>query len=478
MIPVRRLGPLLLVLCAAPAWAGPEVEATGYLAGRFTFTRSRTWGLLPTDDQPQAQGLLEFNTQVKVSPRPRSFGFSDVSLVANRSGAYHGWRDGRDVALEDRPTAAALPVVSLNELYWSHEFAPALHLLVGKKRITWGSGMAFNPTDLLNPRRDPTDPTFQRAGAWVAQLEAPLEPLTLTLLAAPTLLMQSAGIPTQFLYWPEYDKRDTQTHYQLAARAYALVAETDLNVMAFYGNRSVDAYEHPWRFGLSASRYFFTDQELHVEALLQQGSPRSYVKPDCVATLGNAFGCAQQSGSLYELRRLDDEAVLPRVLVGTRRQFTDESIASLEYLYQADGWTRADYQASADALVLLRDARALGVPGLPSAMPSTQGDGLPVRFAFEPRGQHYLFASYQRPRIRDDFTAQLVLVANLLDLSTLWTPSLSWSATEWMTLSAFAFLPLPGPDALAVKASDGTHVSEYGALPFAGRGMVEARLFY
>jgi hypothetical protein len=473
-----RLAPLLLLLCAATAGAGPQVEATGYLAGRFTFTRSRTWGLLPTDDQPQAQGLLELNTQVKVSLLPRSFGYSDVSLVANRSGAYHGWQDGRDVALPDRATAAGLPVVSLNEVYWSHEFSPTLHLLVGKKRITWGAGMAFNPTDLLNPRRDPTDPTFQRTGAWVAQLEAPLEPVTLTLLAAPTVLMQTAGIPTQLLSWPGYDRRDTQAHYQLAARAYALVAETDLNAMAFYGNRSVDAYEHQWRFGLSASRYVFTDQELHVEALLQQGSPRSYVNPACVSSLRAARGCAATTGSLYELRRLEDGAVLPRVLVGTRRQFPDESIASLEYLYQADGWTRADYQASADALVLMRDARAQGLTNLPSLQPTAQGDGLPVRFAFEPRGQHYLFASYQKPRIRDDFTVQLVLVANLLDLSTLWTPSVSWSATEWMTLSAFAFLPLPGPDGLAVTAPDGTKVSEYGALPFAGRGMVEARLFF
>ena len=112
---VRPLSWLLLSLASA-AWAAPKVEATGYLAGRFTFTRSRTSGLLPTDDQPQAQGLLEFNFQVKVSPLQHSFGYSDVSLVANASGAYHGWRDGRDVKLPDHATAAALPLVSLNEL--------------------------------------------------------------------------------------------------------------------------------------------------------------------------------------------------------------------------------------------------------------------------------------------------------------------------------------------------------------------------
>ena len=474
---MRALAPLLVALATAAA-AGPKVEATGYLDGRFSFTRSRTWGLVPTDDQPQVQGLLELNTQVKVSVREHSFGYSDVSLVANRSGAYHGWRDGADVALPDHSTAAAQPITSLNEVYWSHEFIPELHLLVGKKRITWGSGVAFNPTDLLNPRRDPTDPTFQRAGAWLAQLEVPLENLTFSLLAAPTVLAQSSGIPTQVLRWPSWDKRDSEAHYQLAARAYALVAEADLNLVLFYGNRSVDALPHAMRVGVSASRYFFVDQELHVEALLQQGSARSYPRAACVGTLLNAAGCLSHHGTLYEQRALSDEAIYPRVLVGTRRQFPDDSMVSVEYLYQADGWTRDDYRAYADGLTLMKSARDAGIPGLPTSVSPTQQDGLPVRFAFEPRGQHYLFASWQKPRIRDDFTAQVVVVANLLDLSTLVTPSLAWSATEWMTLTAYAFVPLPGPDSLATKASDGTKVSEYGSAPFVGRAMLEARLFF
>jgi hypothetical protein len=474
---VRALA-LLLAGLAFSAAAGPKVEATGYLDGRFSFTRSRTWGLLPTDDQPQVQGLLELNTQVKVSVREHSFGYSDVSLVANRPGAYRGWRDGQDVALPDHPTAAALPVVSLNEVYWSHEFVPALHLLVGKKRITWGAGVAFNPTDLLNPRRDPTDPTFQRAGAWLAQLEVPLENVTFSLMAAPTVLAQGSGIPTQMIRWPSWDKRDSEDHYQLAARAYALVAEADLNLMVFYGNRSVDALPHALRVGVSASRYFFVDQELHVEALFQQGSARAYPRAGCVQSLRQAAGCVSAGGSLFETRALSDEAIVPRVLVGTRRQFPDDSLVSLEYLYQADGWTRGDYQAYADGLTLLKQARDLGLPGVPLAFAPVQQDGLPVRFAFEPRGQHYLFASWQKPRIRDDFTLQLVVVASLLDLSTLVTPSFAWSATEWLTLTAYGFVPLPGPAGLAVTAADGTKVSEFGSAPFAGRGMLEAKLFF
>jgi hypothetical protein len=71
-----------------------------------------------------------------------------------------------------------------------------------------------------------------------------------------------------------------------------------------------------------------------------------------------------------------------------------------------------------------------------------------------------------------------VLIANLVDLSTLWTPSLAWSPTDWLTLTLYGFLPLPGPDALAAKTSANVRVSEYGTLPFAWRALFEVRAFF
>jgi hypothetical protein len=54
----------------------------------------------------------------------------------------------------------------------------------------------------------------------------------------------------------------------------------------------------------------------------------------------------------------------------------------------------------------------------------------------------------------------------------------SWSATEWLTLSLFGFLPLQGPDALAVTTPAGVPVTELGTTPFAVRVMFEARAFF
>lgn len=471
---------------AAPAKSSWEkvIEATGYLASRFSWTRARTWGLLPTDDLPQVQELLELNTQVRVKVRERSYLYTDLSLIGNFAGHYRAKNsDGVEVLLDDHNSPQAQPSFSINELYVFHEFVPELNVLVGKKRVVWGPAMAYNPTDLLNPRRDPTDPSFQRAGVWLAQLEVPLEQMTFSLVFAPTVLKQVSSIPTAMMAWPSWDKQDDLLHYQLMARWYALVADADINVIGYYGNSSVDAFKDKFRFGLTFARYFFTDYELHFELLVQSGSARDVITSECVASQVAALGCVAKGTAALNKPLLDDKSIYPRLLVGTKRQFSDDSLLSLEYLYQSDGWTKAQFQDYASALGLLDAGRKAGlpvnrIPGASALLGGTGSDGLPTRFAFEPRGQHYLFLTFQKPRIFDDFTASVVVLASLTDLSTTWTPSIAWSATEWLTLTLYGFIPVPGPDSLAVKTADGVTVTEFGTTPFAGRVMFEARAFF
>jgi len=459
------------------------VDVTGYGMTRTQFTRSRPWGLLPTSDIPQLQQLVEFNVQVKVNVRPHSFFSSDVSLIASYGGFYRGVDgEGREVALADKASPQVQPIVSINELFVSHEFIPELNVLVGKKRIVWGPGFAFNPTDLLNPRRDPTDPTFQRSGVWLAQIEAPLSFATFSLVFAPTLLKQTSGVPTHFLAWPTWDQRDTQLHYQLAARAYALVWDTDLNLMFFFGNKAADEFEAKPRVGLSVSRVFGA-LEVHGEALFQTGSPRDYLNGSCLTNVQAALGCSIAKTPYASKRLLAEEVLRPKVLVGARYQFEDDSLLSLEYLYQHDGWNRDHFQDLANALGLIPEARSLGVdatnfPGASAIFGGTSPDGLPVRFAFDPRGRHYAFLTFQKPRLFDDFTLQAVVIANLRDLSTTITPSVTWSATDWLNLSLLGFVPVPGPDALAVTTPQGTRITEFGITPFAFRAMFEARAFF
>lgn len=474
-----------------------HVETNGYLSARGGFSRARATGLIPTNDLPQLTGLVELNGQVKVKYLERSFVYGDLSLIAQAGTMFRGRNDadGTEVEIADHDVASLRPAVSLNELYVLHEFLPELNLMVGKKRLVWGSGQAYNPTDLLNIRKDPTDPTFQRAGAWLARIEVPLEKFAFTAVFAPQTVIQQNGLPQQFLTWPTWSKtardpKDDQVHYLLALRAYALIADADVNLMLYFSNLYNDSFKDKVRFGGSFSRYFFTDYELHTEFLIGTGSGRDYVTHDCVTTAMAALGCAtgMPPTAFISKSRLDDSNLYGKVLFGTRRQFDDESLLSIEYLYQGDGLNRVQYQDQVNALDLIQQAKMLGVPAnqIPSLGTTSSTDGIPQRFTFDPVARHYLFVTYNKPRIFDDFTAQLVMIANLQDLSTLWSPSISWSTTEWLTLSVIGFFPAPGLDSLSAtrlspQSANSTihdHVSEYGIFPVAYRALLEARIFF
>jgi hypothetical protein len=474
---MRHLLASLALLSTTPSLAA---EVTGYVESRTQYQRSRVTGLVPTDTQPEVQQLLELNVQPRQEYRPGGFVTADLSLFLQAAGRYRGLNaEGQEVSIQQQEASAARPLVSLNELYVSHEVVPQLHLLAGKKRLIWGAGMAFNPTDLINPPKDPTDPNFQRAGAYMLRVEVPLEKYAFTLLASPAVLEQQSGLPRSLLVYPSWDKKDEELHYLLAARAYALVADADLNLMLFHSNLYGDAFENKTRVGFSFSRYFFTDYELHVEGLVGFGSARRYPVGECLEDRASAMGCVARREPIFANTRLDEEKLRPRILAGTRYMFGDESLLSAEYLYQADGLKRGELQHYINGLALLRVARDFGLdPG--QVNPGGAGDaGLPQKFSFEPLGRHYAFISYQKPKIRDDFTFNVVVMASLQDLSGLVSPSLAWSATEWMTLALSGFVPWQGPESLAVTVPESdTKVSEFSLLPLEYRGLFQVRLFY
>src|SRR6185369_12355913 len=101
-------------------------------------------------------------------------------------------------------------------------------------------------------------------------------------------------------------------------RVYMLLFDSDVNFIYYFSNLyNADLFRRKSRIGLTFSRYFFTDYEFHVEALLTEGTQRFYIDE---ATLTAGY-TKLQSNQLY-----------PRLLMGTRRVFSDESQLSLEYL--------------------------------------------------------------------------------------------------------------------------------------------------
>lgn len=463
--------------------AGPTkavAEVNGYVVNRFQYSHVNP-SRVPTStiDLPSLQEILEGNIQLKISIGSKAFVYTDISMLYQ-----NGWlffdRDGEGgrTRYPEHDVASLHPFVVPSELYVSISPKPWLNLLFGKKRIIWGPGFAFNPTDLVNPPKDPTDPNFQRAGAWVARVELPFEKFTFSALFSPQVLYQQSGIPYSFMKYPDYPladgtkPADDSYHYLVAARLYMLLFDSDINLFYFFSNKYNNLLENASRFGGSFSRYFFTDYELHFEALFQIGNGRLYPNHFC------AIGTVCNLATALAPTRLTDGNVYPRLLVGGRTMFKDESTLSIEYYYQADGYSDTEFE---DVIRLLARAQMFNVAPMGttvSSMPMGGSSGaLPQRFTFDPLRRHYLIVSYSKPKIRDDWAISAVLIAGLRDLSGTFSPSVSWSAREWLTLSLYGFIPIHGiPVGQAVVNDRG--YNEYSLTPIDFRVLFEVRAFY
>ena len=374
-----------MLLTAAPALAA---EVTGYVESRTQYQRSRVHGLIPTDTEPELQQLLEFNTQPRHEYRPGGFVAADLSLFLQGAWRYRGVdADGHEVGVPPQEATAARPFVSLSELYLSHEVMPRAPPARGQEADPLGhrAGPTTPRTSSTHPRTPRTRAPSAWARTWSAwrcrsrSTPSPSWP-------APPCSSRRAGCRARSSSIPSGTGGTRSSTTMVAAHAYALVANADLNLMLFQSNLYGDAFEDKTRLGFSFSRYFFDDYELHLEALLQRGSARNYPTPGCLDDVAAAVGCVLANEPLISQRRLDEKRLRPQVLVGTRYQFSDESLLSVEYLYQADGLKRAEFQDVVNGLSLLSVASDFGLDTsrvLGQLLGGTDG-GLPQRFRFVP----------------------------------------------------------------------------------------------
>ncbi len=430
-----------------------STAVTGYLDSRTAWGHAVTDPLLPGTDVPAWTNLSEFNFQLKLRWGERAFALVDAGFFWQHAWQFPG--PAHDVA-------AYRPLAIVSEAYASYNVSDHLNVTIGKKRVVWGPGQVINPSDVLNPPKDPTDPTFQRAGAWLARVEAPFERFTVSAVAAAQALRTYGGVPTSLVRYPDYpaagattmgaaDDRDDRAHYALVARIYALVADTDLGAYYAFTNRYGDDFDHRSRVGLSVSRLVGKSLEIHSEAIAQTGTHRLFKNRP--ANLG-----------------IDDLVI--KAIAGPRYTFDDDSMLGVEYYFSGDGYTLAEFQTALAAVDL-----ALQKGLRPGQGGSATDPGAPQKFTFDPQRRHYLFVSYTKPRIRDDFTLQATVLMNAQDLTGRIAPSVMWNAREWLNLTLALFAPLPGLASNKVEIR-GRRWGEFSLAPQDWRVLVSARAFY
>ena len=111
------------------------------------------------------------------------------------------------------------------------------------------------------------------------------------------------------------------------------------------------------------------------------------------------------------------------------------------------------------------------------ALGATTDPGTPQKFTLNALRRHYGVAQFSVPQLWDDWTLAGSASVGLEDLSFQLVPSVQWQATEWLQLTASAYLPFAGLEDERITV-DGKSYGQFTLSPFQTRLMFQARAFF
>ncbi len=322
--------------------------------------------------------------------------------------------------------AAASTDWTVRQAYLQYGWGSGLQLRIGKQRIAWGSGFAWNPTNRVEPAKNPLNTSLEQEGAWAARMDWVPAPWAGVILVAARSDTEPGDLPFA---------APAQTRRTAALRARFLVKDTDVAAV-FSGGKGQRTL-----LGLDVGRSVGGTLTAHVEAALYRGA---------------------------ELQPPRDDRSYTRVVAGVLQTRGDDAL-SLEYFYNGEGYTSAAadvYLATLDAT----SARALD-PSLPPAA-RAQAASAYAAAAVVPYGgglglrRHYLQAAWTRTWSGGKWSLSARGTAGLADGGVAFTPGASYAPRGDVTLNLDAIVPL-GPAA-----------SEYRLAPLRAAVQARARVIF
>lgn len=309
------------------------------------------------------------------------------------------------------------------EAYLQYGFGEAVTVRAGRQRIAWGSGLAWNPTNRLEPPRNPLNTGLEQEGADAVRVDViPAAWGGLILVAA----RSRTGISDLPFGAPAAERRTA------AVRARFLVRDTDVAAVFSAGRRQRTL------LGLDVARALTGGATAHLEASTYRGAE---MPPARDAT--RFFRAA--AGILY-----------PR---------GEHTAWAVEYFFNGEGY--GDDARDAWLAQLEGAARSARDPSLP---PDVRGAALAAYAAAATvpysgglgLRRHYVHASWTRSAPGGRWTIALRAVAGASDGGVALTPGIAWAPRGDLTLHLDAIVPLGPAD------------SEYRLAPV--RGAVQARV--
>ena len=293
--------------------------------------------------------------------------------------------------------------VTLRQGYAQYWWGTGCGLRAGKQRVAWGSGFVWNPTNRLEPAKNPVNASLEQEGVWAARLDVVPASWVGAVLVATRGDTSVGDLP----FGSTPAKTDAG-----ALRVRFLVKDTDLAVVYSGGQ------DRPSLLGFDLARDV-GPLSLHAEGSVYRGS---------------------------EIPPARNDERFFRIVTGALRIIGETSIA-IEYFYNGEGYDDtqmaaylggldAAYAAATDPRLPAQEQdRALRQYLAAAAVPYSGGLGL---------RRHYLEASWSRAHLHGDWTLTARALVGLSDGGIGLTPGIGYAPRGNVTLNLDGVLLL-GP---------------------------------
>ncbi len=320
----------------------------------------------------------------------------------------------------------------LKELYANVSIDSHWDVTVGKKILRWGVGYAWTPTGVLDPVRDPRDPTdrlSQYEGRELVDLRG---------------TYGSHNFEVAYSSPRVFSKLQTRSREdQWAVKFNSLFRKLDYSLIASFGGLQAAN-----RYGANATYVLGQSLEFHGEFIAQRGSRLYYPQPIVLEDPQVTF-----SSPFYAPLKEHDGSIYTKALAGANYTLPSGWNLVVEYYHDGQGLSGIERQRL-DAFVEFNEQQSrLAGPSntnLPAAnlLWTLQGIG------GISRAQNHLFVRVARDRLANKWNLENIAIFSLRDGSSIWIPQV-----------AFDFSELVGTY-LRYTYYAGDRMSEFGSLPW------------
>lgn len=303
---------------------------------------------------------------------------------------------------------------------------------VGKRVQSWGKGYAWNPVGFIQRPKDPTDPNSSREGFWMASAtytrsfqDGPVQTLGFT----PVFIPTTPAINNDF---------GELHHNDVAGKIYALVGDTDIDMMALSeGAKGL-------RYGADFSRNIGSQLEVHGEVARVIGAQRTVLD------------------STDKPVQVTDDAT--DYLLGLRYLTEANTTYIFEYYHNGEGFSQSEeesfFSLAHDAVAAFRANGSQTL--LQRAQSMSNAYGRPNTM----RNYINFKVSQSEPFDILYFTPSLTIQANTTDRSATILPELLYTGLKNLELR------------LRFQASGGSRLTEYGEKQTDDRVELRVRYYF